>query len=232
MGLLYKNKVNKKLNNIDLIGNWYKTEQPSCDRLSEERLKKMELEGKNFDHWFELTRPYHVTIQTILDMKMGESMEVLMLNRNFTEFIEDRTDHVLMKLNQQEKKKYYDHQTRAYCVPHTIDTMIADGYSGTFIKLHPSHSIFGKLNWKINGETECFNGNSKTDTPFEFHVEYKPDYWYPFSYQPPKPGPLTRFGASQFFSTTTTMVWNYYTPKQTMACLFNYYSFGMARTHD
>ena len=102
--------------------------------------------------WINSTKDYHLTIKDIQEMKSGESLKVIILDRNTGDLFD----------------KYNNSNTLYYPIDFFKHQM------GEFIK---NKDMTGKLIF-YNGINHDSNNNLIID-PFEFHIEYKLNYWYP-----------------------------------------------------
>lgn len=97
------------------------------------------------------TRPHHITIRDVLELKVGDPVTFLCFDRNVWDLV--------LKEDPEEK----DYVTPA-------DLFFATGYHLTFERTEG-----------LAGIAVMSAGDEKMGAmePFEFHIEYAPGYWYP-----------------------------------------------------
>ena len=109
-----------------------------------------------FEKWELETRPNHATIQTIMEIPLGESRVFLCLDRNVSEFIsetigENKPGDTLVP------SQFFKTQT------HIKFTKTGDGIEGTYIIADDLETIDYPYDDAVN----------------DFDIEYKPNNWYP-----------------------------------------------------
>lgn len=112
------------------------------------------------DKWIDSTKKFHITSKFVSSLKEGQQIRVVMLDRNFCDYLWNLTKEGYFKDKKPEKP-----------------SKILNGRHYHGIYIHNS-KLKGKMKFVYKGS----ENNEKFRDNFEFDVEYKTNYWYPLKH--------------------------------------------------